>query len=109
MFPSTISALFSSVSTKHIDWHVCLGHPSDLVLKKLTKRITIPNLVCTSKCTVCTRAKAHKLPFASSTKKELDPFELVFTNLWTSLVVFVTRAQYFFFFMIIKISCGFIS
>lgn len=109
LFPFSAKGLFSSYTSKDVNWHARLCHPSDHVLLSIAKKVDLGSSVVNTspKCVVCTIAKAHKLPTVSSGHKSIKCLDLVFADLWTRPIVSLTGAKYFWL-MIFPNICGFI-
>jgi hypothetical protein len=75
----------------------CLGHPSPDVLYKLSSSsaITCPQGRDDSLCHACQLGPHVRLPFPSSSTRALQPFDLVYCDLWTSPVSRVSGYKYY--------------
>jgi GAG-pre-integrase domain len=66
-------------------WHAKFGHPSSITTQKILVSNSLP---CTnnkmSLCHHCTLAKAHRLPFLSSSSSSTYPLEIVYSDVWDS-------------------------
>ncbi|KAJ4744580.1 polyprotein [Rhynchospora pubera] len=64
-------------------WHARFGHPSNATTLHI---LNTNNLACNSTkltfCNDCAMAKAHQLPFSSSSSSTVSPLELVHSDLW---------------------------
>jgi penicillin V acylase-like amidase (Ntn superfamily) len=72
--------VFSSSRTTFVDWHACLGHPSDRIVRHVISKFQLP-YVFNKKQTVypaCQQGKSHQLPFSISENKSSAPLELIF-------------------------------
>ena len=64
-------------------WHARLGHPSSTTTHKILNSHSLPcNKKKMSLCHHCALAKAHRLPFSSSTSSSTSPLEIVYSDLW---------------------------
>jgi hypothetical protein len=86
------SALVASMST----WHRHLAHPSVDVLSKLSHDSSV---VCSSRthdlCHDCQLGHHIRLPFASSNTRADNNFDLIYCDLWTSLIVSISGYKYY--------------
>ncbi|TXG50914.1 hypothetical protein EZV62_023438 [Acer yangbiense] len=78
-------------------WHSKLGHPSDLVLKQILKKL---NISCSSAsfswCDSCKLGKMHQLTFKRLSIQSKSPLALVYTDIWgTSPVISTTGHRYY--------------
>ncbi|GJT82006.1 cysteine-rich receptor-like protein kinase 8 [Tanacetum coccineum] len=69
------STLLSNTSNSHL-WHTRLGYTPLQTIKKI-KNIPVFSCTLDSKCTICSLAKHHVLPFPVSTSHAKSPFERV--------------------------------
>lgn len=56
-------------------------------------------LVLNSNVLYAILGKSHKLPFTSKYVKAMQSFDLVYVNLWTSPVIYVTSVKYYLLFV----------
>jgi hypothetical protein len=64
-------------------WHLKLGHPAPLVLRKVLSSLHLQydnNHV--NFCDACKMGKMHQLPFHHSSFKAAGPLDLIFTDVW---------------------------
>ena len=81
---------FSSVKTSSFEWHHRLGHPVFPILKHIVSHYQLDlssSLISDFLCNVCHYNKNHKLPFSTSTVVSSQPLEIIFSDVWTSLVI----------------------
>jgi hypothetical protein len=80
--PSQYSLVGERTSTDH--WHKRLGHPTLRTIKHVISKFSL--LVFSNKpvvsCASCQQAKAHQLPFPTSTYVFNRPLELLFPDVW---------------------------
>ncbi|GJX66913.1 ribonuclease H-like domain-containing protein, partial [Tanacetum coccineum] len=83
--PSTTPTAFLSTSTS--TWHQRLGHPGDEVLRSLVscQFISCNKEKSTHICHACQLGKHVKLPFHSSDSIVEHCFDIINSDLWTSL------------------------
>ena len=70
-------------------WHNCLGHSSLHIFRKFLSvlNISFPNdYLCSFSCTSYNINKSHKLPFSKSKITSSSPLDVIFYDVWTSLV-----------------------
>ena len=70
-------------------WHSRLSHPSLHIFCKFLSVLNISfpeEHLCSFSCTSCNINKIHKLPFAKSNITSYSPLEVIFFDVWTSLV-----------------------
>ena len=70
-------------------WHSRLGHPSLRIFLKFLSVLIISfpeDHLCSFSCTFCNWNKSHKLPFAKSSITSSSPLDVIFYNVWTSLI-----------------------
>lgn len=93
----SVKTLFTYLSSKEINWYARLGHPSNVVLNKFAQRASIQCTIKSSlpKCIIFPLIRGHKLLFIASSHRLIKPFEIVFIDLWTSLVILVASAKCF--------------
>ncbi|GKD30860.1 ribonuclease H-like domain-containing protein, partial [Tanacetum coccineum] len=83
--PSTIPHAFL---TSQYTWHQRLGHPGSEVLRRL---VSSDSISCNKEklpvlCHACQLGKHVKLPFVSSSSSVTSCFDIVHSDLWTSLI-----------------------
>jgi len=84
-------------STLCNQWHAKLGHPSFHILKMVLNKI---NIHCSSStlsfCDSCKVGKLHQLPFTDCSITAIQPFELIYSDLWgPSLAVSIEGYLYY--------------
>jgi hypothetical protein len=83
-------------TTAPATWHRCLGHPGPDALSSLSMSSFIH---CSSNkydlCHAYQLGKHIKLPFSSSSNRAAKAFDLIYLDLWTSLVVSVSGSKYY--------------
>ena len=82
---SSIQSSLSAISM----WHNHLDHPSLPIFRKflIVLSISCPEEhKCFSSCNSCNINKSHKLPFSTSSITSFSPLEIIFSDVWTSLV-----------------------
>ncbi|GJZ18481.1 ribonuclease H-like domain-containing protein [Tanacetum coccineum] len=94
---SPIAFLSTSAST----WHQRLGHPGDQVLRSLiSSRFISCNKEKTSHiCHACQLGKHVKLPFHSSDSIVEHHFDIIHSDLWTSLIISSSGFKYYVLFL----------
>lgn len=83
-------------------FHLRLGHPGCHVLKKLVDRRSIlcsNNSKITSICLSCQMGKHVKLLFTLSNSISVAPFDLVHSDVWTSLITSISGIKYYVIFL----------
>lgn len=77
-------------------WHARLGHPSTKILTSVLSR---HDLVFTKSsdfsCDFCHCIKSHKLPFYESSITSYVPLELIYSDVWTSLILSFDGYKYY--------------
>lgn len=95
---STTSYL-TSTSTKPTlqEWHSPLGHPSLCILKTIVSQFSLPfsHSQINSLCRDCSIIKSHKLPFSETSIISSHPLEILFSDAWTSPVIFIDNYKYY--------------
>ena len=89
---------FSSIKTTSHDWHHRLGYPSPSILKQIifSNKLSLTSSVSSSfNCNAFLTNKSHKLSFSQSTIKASRPLEVIYSNVWTSLVVSIDNYKYY--------------
>ena len=81
---------FSSVKATILDWHHRLGHPSSKIISKLVSSQAL-SVVSSSNpsipCSACHINKTHKLPFLTSTVLSSELLEVIYSDVWSSLII----------------------
>ena len=70
-------------------WHSRLDHPSLPFFQKVLSVLSIYFLeehLCSLSCNSCNIIKSQKLPFAKSSITSSSPLDVIFSDVWTSLV-----------------------
>ena len=70
-------------------WHSLLDHPSLPFFQKFLSVLSISFLeehLCSLSCNSCNIIKSQKLPFAKSSITSSSPLDVIFSDVWTSLV-----------------------
>ena len=101
--PSTSIIAFSSVKAFPSYWHHRLGHPFESILRNLVshyKLHTMSALSSSFHCKGCFCDKSHKLPFSQSTIVSSTPLQIIFSDVWTSLIQSIDNFKYFVVFFI---------
>ena len=89
---------FSNVKTSFSEWHHRLGHPTFPILKHIVSHYQLDlssSLISDFLCNACHYNKSHKLPFSTSTVVSSQPLELIFSDVWTSLVISHNSFKYY--------------
>ncbi|OMO81232.1 Reverse transcriptase, RNA-dependent DNA polymerase [Corchorus capsularis] len=74
---------FTAIRTSAQHWHQRLGHPSKLILHRVLKQFSLPQISNDfQSCNSCHCNKSHKLPFGVSSLSSSKPLELVYTDIW---------------------------
>jgi hypothetical protein len=78
-------------------WHRRLGHPGPDVLSKLSSSSTIiySHGRDDSSCHACQFGRHVRLPFPSSSSQVVQPFDLIYCDLWTSPISSVSGYKYY--------------
>jgi hypothetical protein len=65
-------------------WHKCLGHPALHTVKHVISKFSLPvsSNKSAASCVSCQQAKAHQLPFPTSSSIFTRPLELLFSEVW---------------------------
>ena len=73
-----------SVSADSVLWHQRLGHPSTIVLQKLSSQLPSYKHVDSSHapCSICPLAKQRRLAYVSHNNLSVTPFDLVHIDIW---------------------------
>ena len=89
--PSTFAALSPSL------WHEHLGHLGESILEslRLNNHIECNKTSGSSVCHSCVLGTHVKLPFESSNSENVMPFDIIHSDLWTSLVLSLMGHQYY--------------
>jgi hypothetical protein len=88
--PSPCAAPTTALATSASTWHRRLRHPSVDTLSKLSSNSSVIYSRCTRDfCHACQLGCHTRMPFASSTSRADNIFDLIHCDLWTSLVVSV--------------------
>ena len=82
-------------------WHRRLAHPSNQTLNSLLSTSVLP---CNKRdsfhlCSACQFAKHTKLPFSLSNSTVTKPFEIIHSDLWTSLIQSLSGIKYYVLFL----------
>ena len=89
---------FSSVKTTSSKWHHRLGHPSSPIFRHIVfnfhLELSTP-LNLNFNCNSCQCNKSHKLHFSISSIATSSPLDIIFFDLWTSLVHYVDDFKYY--------------
>nr|GEZ67180.1 ribonuclease H-like domain-containing protein [Tanacetum cinerariifolium] len=96
--PSTIPHAFL---TSQYTWNQRLGHPGSEVLRRL---VSSDSISCNKEklpvlCHTCQLGKNVKLPFVSSSSSITLCFDIVHSDLWTSLILSLFGFQYYVLFL----------
>nr|GEW30942.1 ribonuclease H-like domain-containing protein [Tanacetum cinerariifolium] len=96
--PSTIPHAFL---TSQYTWHQRLGHPESEVLRRL---VSSDSISCNKEkllvlCHTCQLGINVKLPFVSSSSSITLCFDIVYSDLWTSLIPSLSGFQYYVLFL----------
>lgn len=99
MTPSTIHSLFPSPSqkTSSTQWHAHLGHSSYSILIYIISQFHLPLSSSTQKhlsCTHCPINKSHKLYFSRSSITSSRPFQIIFSDVWSSPITSIENHKY---------------
>ena len=82
---SSVRSSLSAISM----WHSCLAHPSLPIFRKFLSILSISFLeehLCSFSSNSYNINKCHKIPFAKSSLTFSSPLNIIFSNVWTSLV-----------------------
>ncbi|RDX95153.1 hypothetical protein CR513_22367, partial [Mucuna pruriens] len=85
-------------SNKDIVWlhHLHLGRSSFNILKLMFPQLFQGLDVCKFHCDICELARHTRVPFPSSNKRSVHPFDLVHSDVWRPFVVpSISRAWWF--------------
>nr|GEZ51568.1 ribonuclease H-like domain-containing protein [Tanacetum cinerariifolium] len=90
----TLVVLLSFSSTT---WHKCLGHPGDDVLLRLESRnlISCRKSKLSALCHACQLGKHAKLMFYNSESSVDSVFEIIHSDIWTSLISSESGIKYY--------------
>jgi hypothetical protein len=95
---STQKLILSAIKPSSQRWHCRLGHPSrDIVLRVIKDNnlsyssLDYPESVCDA----CLRAKAHQLPYLTSSSQSTAPLDLVFSDVWGPVVDSFGNKKYY--------------
>ena len=70
-------------------WHNSLGHPSLPIFQKFISVLSISfpkEHLCSFSCSSCSINKSHKFLFAKLSITSSSPLDVIFSDVWTSLV-----------------------
>jgi hypothetical protein len=94
--PSPCAAPATALAASTSTWHRHLGHPGVDVLSKLSSDSSV---VCSRRthnfCHACQLGHHTRMPFASSTSRADNIFDLIHYDMWTSSVVSVSGHKYY--------------
>lgn len=93
---------FSAVKTTLPAWHHRLGHPSLPTLQHMLSSFHLDvshSSHLPFHCNSCLCNKSHKLPFTGSTLSTSSPLEMVYTDVWTSLISSIDNFKYYIIFV----------
>ncbi|KAJ4951903.1 hypothetical protein NE237_028735 [Protea cynaroides] len=76
-----LQAHFSS-SISPIQWHACLGHPSESIQRIAFNILSFRNNKKSAVCSSCQLGKSHRLPFPPSQSSSSQPLELLHCDVW---------------------------
>lgn len=95
------SAAFLSSFQDMFLWHRRLDHPSFTIVRKVLKDCNFLFRSSSSQfCNSCQVAKSHRLSFPVSTSRSVEPFALVYYDLWgPSPIKLINGARYFILFV----------
>ncbi|RDY09226.1 hypothetical protein CR513_06435, partial [Mucuna pruriens] len=81
--PSSQRATSETWATSQI-WlyHKHLGHPLFGLLKTMFSHLLTKDPVESFKCDICQFSKHHRATFSPSNNKSLEPFDLIYSNVW---------------------------
>ena len=88
--PSTSIITFFGVKASHSDWHHRLGHHFMNIHWHLVSKYKLHSVYVWSPsfhCNDCLCNKIHKLPFSHSTIVSSAPFQIIFSDVWTSPIM----------------------
>lgn len=93
--PSTFAALSQDL------WHRRLGHPGISLLRILNKHksISVSKFSDSKICQYCVFGKHIKLPFNDSLSTTMLPFDIIHSDLWTSLILSSGGHRYYILFL----------
>ena len=89
---------FSSVKATSSEWHHRLGYPAFPILRHLVSKFGLDlssPITITSNCNACHCNKSHKLPFHSSSITSTQPLQIIFFDMWTSVVFTYDDFKYY--------------
>ena len=90
-------AFFASKPSKAW-WHICLGHPSSVIVRKILSQNIISyvkDLHPESICDSCQLAKSHQIPYPISTSVSTFPLQLIFSDVWGPAPKSIGRHEYY--------------
>jgi hypothetical protein len=94
--PSPCAAPAAALATSASTWHRRLGHPGVGALCKLSGDSTVVCSRCTHDfCHACQLSHHTQMPFASSTSRADNIFDLIHCDMWTSPIVSVSGHKYY--------------
>ena len=82
-------------TTKNVDWHHRLGHPSKSILQQIISHLEVISPMSYSHCNSCFINKSHKLPFGLSTLTTSSPLEVIFSDVWSSPIYSFDNFKYY--------------
>jgi hypothetical protein len=80
---------FSTIKPTSFDWHHRLSYPAISILKHIvsSNHLGLSSFLSSNySCNVCLCNKSHKLPFSNSVIFSTKPLEIIFSDVWTSLI-----------------------
>jgi hypothetical protein len=120
MFPNSLVASPTPTKVVYVHertsldgWHKRLGRPLIKIIQHFVNKLSLP--VSTKKfsslCTSCSKNKAHKHPFGSTSFQSHSPLDIIYTDVWgpAHITGFAVHAIIFFLWIIIPNICGFIQ
>ncbi|GKA39946.1 ribonuclease H-like domain-containing protein [Tanacetum coccineum] len=101
LYPLHVAAsAFALLTNNYSFCHQRLGHPGDVVIQTLSSRGLVSyNKNTQHLCRACQLGKQTKLPFQRSTSIVTSPFDIIHSELWTSLVYSMSGYKYYVLFL----------
>ena len=92
------ASAYPTSKTTLSSWHSRFGHPSYSILQNIVSSFTLPVSLPSQKqfsCNDCFINKSHKLPFSQSSITSTQPFQYLFSDIWTSPILSSDNYNYY--------------
>lgn len=78
-------------------WHYRLGHANSTIVNKVLSNFHVSSSYSNKKsslCEACMKAKSHRLPLYTTNSVSKTPFDIVFSDVWTSSIQSIEGYKY---------------